>query len=254
MKRTAAFTLIELLVVVAIIALLIAILLPSLAKARETTRRTTCGANLKSQGTMLALYAAQYGDNLPIFNTAKGGNWLTDVPIEFTDQLLATKSSTLTDPHSQRKIFFCPSNLEQNADFMWDQWAATEFRRSLGYNYLVKRGTGQNPPNATGPGPTTDPVRTPPVLWQTKMAGVTRGSDAELAMDAILSDPAKTLFAYPIASKNVNTTSHMDNKNPAGGNVLACDSHVEWRRFSKAQAVAISTGTDGLALQWLSNR
>ncbi len=41
------FTLLEVLVVVAVIALLVAILLPSLAKAREQSRRTLCLSNLR---------------------------------------------------------------------------------------------------------------------------------------------------------------------------------------------------------------
>ncbi len=249
MKR--AFTLIELLVVVAIIALLIAILLPALGKVKETSRRTTCAANLKAQGSMMAIYAGQYNDTLPIFDTATGGGgkWLTDIPVEFADQLLSTNTSNMNDPHSQRRIFYCPSNPDQNADFMWLQWAASEHRRSLGYNYLTKRGKGQTPPGYDQIGPTSTPVRTPTVLWQTHMTNVQRASQAELAFDVILSDPAGNTFVHPIT--NENTTSHLFGKTPAGGNVLCCDSHVEWRKFNKSQAVSIPTG-DNLGLQWLS--
>lgn len=56
MKRNKGFTLIELLVVIAIIALLIAILLPSLARARELSKRTVCSTRLKSMGTAAEMY------------------------------------------------------------------------------------------------------------------------------------------------------------------------------------------------------
>lgn len=64
MKRRSpqAFTLIELLVVVAIIALLIAILLPSLGRAREMAKRSTCAANIRGQISAAVVYCAEYND------------------------------------------------------------------------------------------------------------------------------------------------------------------------------------------------
>lgn len=55
--RRPAFTLIELLVVLSIISLLIAILLPALAKARESSQRTLCLANVRGFALAMEIYA-----------------------------------------------------------------------------------------------------------------------------------------------------------------------------------------------------
>ena len=65
-RPRSAFTLIELLVVVAIIALLISILLPSLARARELSKRTVCRANLKNMGIGWISYANENEDDWPV--------------------------------------------------------------------------------------------------------------------------------------------------------------------------------------------
>lgn len=60
-----AFTLIELLVVVSIIVLLVAILMPSLSRARDQAKSTSCLSRLKDFGTGLAAYENINNDFLP---------------------------------------------------------------------------------------------------------------------------------------------------------------------------------------------
>lgn len=59
------FTLVELLVVIAVVGILAAILLPSLARAREAARRSTCQNNLRQFGLAFAMYAGESNGDFP---------------------------------------------------------------------------------------------------------------------------------------------------------------------------------------------
>ena len=59
------FTLIELLVVISIIGILIAILLPSLASARQSTKKLQCLANMRGIIQSKNAYAAEYKGYFP---------------------------------------------------------------------------------------------------------------------------------------------------------------------------------------------
>jgi prepilin-type N-terminal cleavage/methylation domain-containing protein len=262
-----AFTLIELLVVVAIIAVLVAILLPSLSRAKETTRRTICAANLKAQAQGLQVYASQYSDCLPQFQPGDRYNlppappasptiqtyvssptlyWLWDQSLEFGDAVFASVANmTPMRPDGIRKLFYCPSDTAQNVNELW----LLNGYRVLGYSYLNDRGpqggsmevTAQSLATATS---VTNSRRARPLAFQRRMLSTEYAGTTELALDAIVSalkssDPRIANFTYVSGAFHGHTTSHMEGRLPAGANTLCFDGHVEWRPFYYPTTMAI---------------
>ena len=76
MKTKHGFTLIELLVVISIIALLIGLLLPALGSAKEASRRTACGANIRSLHTAWFAFSLDHAGMMVGPNNHNEGHWV----------------------------------------------------------------------------------------------------------------------------------------------------------------------------------
>jgi len=259
MKRLRGFTLIELLVVVAIIALLIAILLPSLNRARETSRRTVCGTQLKGQGTSFAIYASQFNDAIPSGPDFRLSNssFFHDNSVRFSDTLLSVNTNNGMNEDSVRKWFYCPSNPIYNADAFWTPTTNTNSPlddRRLGYAYLNLRLGAANSPVIGGIKPSPSARPNPPLEWHTKWSTTPFPSQAELVTDIILSTQSPSGLPVDIQFKNdplfrgkggylvvYNNVSHLLGTAPAGGNFLAFDGHVAWKPWNPNGVVWVQT-------------
>lgn len=109
MKRR--FTLLELLVVIAIIGILSSILLPSLAKAREKTKRAVCGSQQKQIGVAIYTFTADDDGSLPETNNT----------VSWDDHLSSYDGRDLTDDEiletsfdksfkKRHELYRCPSS------------------------------------------------------------------------------------------------------------------------------------------------
>lgn len=68
------FSLIELLVVAAVIAMLFSLLLPALSNSKAYAKRAVCASNMRQICQSITLYAGDWGDWLPCWNSA-GMGW-----------------------------------------------------------------------------------------------------------------------------------------------------------------------------------
>jgi prepilin-type processing-associated H-X9-DG protein len=218
-----AFTFIELLVVVCLLALLVITQWPALAKATHQTTRAQCVANLRQVTMAFHIYAAENGDKLPV---ATAGFWAWDIPWNL--------GTTLGNYGASRNTLYCPANLSQNIDALWN-YVANSYR-VIDYALTLAGGTSISSTNWNAT-LTPQPIAFGPAIIRPPLA-----SQKVLVADATLSQPGqdneaiRNSYNYTSIQSGYATplrTSHVDRYLPSGGNLGMVDGHVEWRVFQQ---------------------
>jgi prepilin-type processing-associated H-X9-DG protein len=188
-------------------------LLPALSKAKQKAVRTKCMSNLRQIGIAVISYAGENNDRLP---KNRHVYWPWDLDTQIHDEFLR---------HGMpREVVYCPGAPTHNNERDWN-WSPNY--RLTGYLWLFESEFDAVPAKFA-----VKSITTPP-SWSTN------GSLTEVVMiaDVVMSDTGANTnrFAKIIAGNGTGpwSTSHLDGRRPAGGNLLFLDGHVQWRPFSQ---------------------
>jgi prepilin-type N-terminal cleavage/methylation domain-containing protein len=237
-SRRIGFTLVELLVVIGIIAVLIGILLPSLNKAREAAKRTTCLSNIRELGNAFRLYAAAFKDAIPIgYMDEKQFSYVAlwdsggAAPRFKPSQMgLLVLANVAPSP----KTFFCPS--EEDPQYMFNSGAGGNAVNAWPYY--------QNPPAPLVVGSGRNHCRLgynarPIANWPTNSI-TSNTNDIRFwipELEPIQSVAAKKIYAMPKFSKLKNKAILADlipyknaifRRHKTGINVLFANGSAQW--------------------------
>lgn len=259
-RRRPGFTLIEVLVVVAIIALLIAILLPSLAAAREQSRRAICSTRLHNIGLANQIYANENkGKILECHSRRKSGGGRKWTQIAISARQASRSNPLASDPpwyfvdwraqfkkyKLDKETLECPN---RPRSFGWEGVATLDVEGftvdqliTQGYLATTTGGSGETVPfrhwligyQYFGGIREWSPWSTPGQTFKSR-SPVDNNALGQwaLAADSIIKVD-KQWGGLPREMAYGNMPPHAERGRPAGGNVLTFDGAVTWINAAK---------------------
>lgn len=204
MRRLRAFTIVELLVVMGIIAVLMGILLPTVARVRESARRTQCASQLRQIGVGLYRYFNEF-HSLPVRPDYTSDTQQVDFAFcnphvfRFLNEP-EDVSDLMLKYCGPKEIFYCPEGFEDRNPGTW--WPYKTGTIAVTYQF---------------------PFWLSKAEWQIQYPDYHRlTSDRLLACDALASsDGFRNMIEFNHRIRNRTGA-------PVGMNMLFGDGHVQW--------------------------
>ncbi len=241
--RSPGFTLVELLVVVAVLGLAALLVLPALNRSEATSQRAACLQNKRLVSVAGLMFAADHNDNLPPSGLSMlSGPWLNDLPQASSDAFLlyGAEMSALFEPTVSRK--------EQTRKWRGGE---AENLRTVGIALATK--------GARRLLPDYEIIKTTGTIHERDGEGRRALAPMEIfwAADLTISEGDRQSgrsannYARVMRGGHVNESDHLGvNGLPEGGNVVALDGHVEWRRFDRMKLRTFDNGPELAAFWW----